>query len=196
VSLILPPPPVKPFAAVFAGGEGPIAEGLKALSAILEDEPDLLSPPLPFLETDYYEKEMGPNLVKVYASWPGLKNPESLVEIKLAAMEWEARHAPGGRRLVNLDPGYVSSGGLVLATGKFREHRLPLGRGVWGELTLAWRQGRFHPFGWTYPDYQRPEVQAWLLMMRKAFLAGVKAEAGRGLNRPDPASPQSKEGFL
>jgi len=175
VSVILPSPPVKPFAAVFAGDGDRIAAGLAGLNAILGSEPDLVSPEFPITETDYYEKEMGPALVKVYASWPGLKSPESLVEIKLAALEWEGRHAQGGRRLANLDPGYVFSGGLVLSTGKFREHRLPLGRGVWGELTLAYGQGRFYPFPWTYPDYQRPEVQTWLTKMRQACLEALKS---------------------
>jgi len=175
MSLIAPSPLVKPFAAVFAGDPGHIAAGLEGLNAILEDEPDLVSPEFPIIETDYYEKEMGPHLVKVYVSWPGLKSPESLVEVKLAALEWESRHAPGGRRLANLDPGYVFSGGLVLSTGKFREHRLPLGRGVWGELTLVYRQGGLQALPWTYPDYQRPDVQAWLLKMRQACLAALKA---------------------
>jgi hypothetical protein len=175
VSVIAPSPPVKPFAAVFAGGSGHIVAGIRGLSAILGQEPDLVSPEFPLQETDYYEKEMGPDLVKVYVSWPGLAEPEGLVEIKLAALEWEVRHAPDGRRLANLDPGYVFSGGLVLSTGKFREHRLPLGRRVWGELTLTFRQGRFQTMPWTYPDYQRPEVQAWLMMMRQAYLAALKA---------------------
>jgi len=178
VSVILPSPRVKPFAAVFAGDPGHIAAGLAGLNAILAQEPDLASPAYPLVETNYYEKEMGPNLMKIYVSWPGLKDPESLVEVKLAALEWESRHAPDGRRLANLDPGYVFSGGLVLSTGKFREHRLPLGRGVWGELTLTYRQGGFKPLPWTYPDYQKPEVQAWLVKMREAGLAALKAEPG------------------
>jgi hypothetical protein len=165
---------------VFAGDPGHIAAGLRGLNAVLEEEPDLVSPEFPLVETEYYEKEMGPGLVKTYVSWPGLRNPESLVEIKLAALEWEGRHAPGGRRLANLDPGYVFSGGLVLSTGKFREHRLPLGRGVWGELTLIYRRGRFQPLPWTYPDYQRSDVQVWLMMMRKTYLAALKAKPGPG----------------
>lgn len=180
MSVIVPSPRVKPFAAVFAGAPGHIAAGLGGLNAILAEEPDLVSPEFPLIETDYYEKEMGPGLVKVYASWPGLMEPESLVEVKLAAMEWEGRHAPDGRRLANLDPGYVFSGGLVLSTGKFREHRLPLGRGVWGELTLSFRRGGFHPLPWTYPDYQRPDVQACLMTMRQNCLNALKAEPGPG----------------
>ena len=183
MSVILPPPPVKPFAAVFAGDSRYIAAGISGLSAILDDEPDLVSPEFSLTETTYYEKEMGPGLVKVYVSWPRLLSPESLAGVKLSALEWESRHTRDGRRLANLDPGYVFTGGLVLSTGKFREHRLPLGQGVWGELTLSYRQGRFEALSWTYPDYRRPEIQAWLMAMRQAFISALKQGAGQAPGR-------------
>lgn len=174
MSVITTPPRVKPFAAVFACERGLIVEGLMGMSATLGTDPDILSPEFPVIETAYYEEEMGCGLLKVYASWPGLISPESLVEAKLAAMAWERNHAQGGRRQVNLDPGYIFSGGLVLSTGKFRGHRLPLGRGLWGELTLSYHQGQFMSFPWTYLDYQRPDVQVWLMMMRQAYMAALK----------------------
>ncbi len=174
MSVITASPPVKPFAAVFAADRVRIVEGVKGLSAILGGEPDFLSPEFPVVETAYYEKEMGPGLVKVYASWPELMEPERLVEVKLEAMAWERRNLEDGRRLVNLDPGYVFSGGLVLSTAKFRGHRLPLGRGLWGELTLSFQQGQFLALPWTYLDYQRPDIQIWLMMMRQAYLASMK----------------------
>ena len=180
MSVIVPSPPVKPFAAVFAGDHDHIAAGLTGLSAILGHEPDFLSPKFPLTETAYYEKEMGPDLAKVYVSWPRFRSPESLVEVKLAALEWENRHAISGRRLANLDPGYIFTGGLVLSSGKFRDHRLPLGHGVWGELTLGYSRGRFQALPWTYLDYRRPEVHVWLMRMRQTFLSDLKKSVGRG----------------
>ncbi len=174
MSVIAASPPVKPFTAVFAAERPWIGEGLAAMNAILGGEPDILSPEFPVVETAYYAEEMGHALVKVYASWPKLMAPEHLVEVKMAAMDWERQNSPGGRRRVNLDPGYVFSGGLVLSTAKFRGHRLPLGRGLWGELTLNYHQGRFMAFPWTYLDYQRPDIQAWLLMMRQNYMAALK----------------------
>lgn len=174
MSVITTPPRVKPFAAVFASERGLIVEGLMGMSSILGSDPDILSPEFPVIETAYYEEEMGAGLLKVYASWPCLMSPEHLVEVKLAAMAWERGHSLGGRRRVNLDPGYIFSGGLVLSTGKFRGHRLPLGRGLWGELTLNYHQGQFMSFPWTYLDYQRPDVQVWLMMMRQAYMAALK----------------------
>ncbi|MDR2947423.1 MAG: DUF4416 family protein [Candidatus Adiutrix sp.] len=169
--------PVKPFAAIFAQNTAALAEGLMAFSRIMGEEPDILSPEFPVVETAYYEKEMGPGLRKVYASWPSLMSPESLVDIKLRAMEWEQQNAPGGHRRFNLDPGYIFSGGLVLSTAKFRGHRLPLGRGIWGELTLNFHQGGFLSFPWTYLDYQRPEIQEWLITMRKRCMADLNKKA-------------------
>ena len=174
MSVIVPSPPVKPFAAVFAADRDRLLAGIKGLNAVLEDEPDIVSPEFPLTETAYYEKEMGSSLLKVYVSWPKLALPERLLEIKLAAMDWESHNSSQGRRLANLDPGYVFSGGLVLSTGKFRGHRLPLGRGVWGELTLGFHHGQFQPFPWSYLDYQRPDIQVWLMMMRQAYMARLK----------------------
>lgn len=178
MSVITTPPKVKPFAAIFAAERALIVEGLLGLSSILGSEPDILSPEFPVIETAYYEEEMGGGLLKVYASWPGLISPEHLVDIKLAAMAWERQNSPEGRRRVNLDPGYIFSGGLVLSTGKFRGHRLPLGRGIWGELTLNYHQGQFMSFPWTYLDYQRPDVQVWLMMMRQSYMTALKQRSG------------------
>lgn len=174
MSVISEPPKVKPFAAIFAGKRADIVKGLLTVNTILGSEPDILSPEFPVLETAYYEKEMGGGLIKIYAAWPELISPESLVDIKLKAMIWENDNSIGGRRIANIDPGYIFSGGLVLSTGKFRGHRLPLGRGIWGELTLNYHQGQFMSFPWTYLDYKKPEVQVWLMMMRQAYAAALK----------------------
>lgn len=174
MSVISEPPKVKAFAAIFARERSNLVKAILAVNSILGAEPDIISPEFPVVETAYYEKEMGHSLVKVYSSWPELISPESLVDIKLKAMTWENENAPGGRRIANIDPGYVFSGGLVLSTGKFRGHRLPLGRGIWGELTLNYHQGQFLSFPWTYLDYQRPEVQVWLMMMRQNYMAALK----------------------
>lgn len=176
MSVISEPPKVKPFAAIFARERANIVKGLLAVNGILGSEPDVLSPEFPVSETAYYEKEMGEGLMKIYAAWPGLISPESLVDIKLKAMNWENQTSVDGRRIANLDPGYIFSGGLVLSTGKFRGHRLPLGRGIWGELTLNYHQGQFMAFPWTYLDYQKPEVQVWLMMMRQGYMAAMKQQ--------------------
>lgn len=174
MSTIIPLPPVKPFAAVFAQDSGLIAEAIVALSGFLGEAADIVSPEFPVKETRYYEPEMGDSLKKVYASWPGPFTPDRLVVMKLFAMRYEDSRAVDTRRVVNLDPGYIFSGGLVLSTGKFRGHRLHIGEGLWGELTLHYHQGEFQPFPWTYQDYKVPEIQAYFIQMRKAFMAALR----------------------
>ena len=181
MSTLLPPPPVKPFAAVFSRETDLIDRAPLWFSDFLGEEPDIVSPKFPVKETRYYEPEMGAGLFKVYASWPSLMNPERLADMKLLAMRLEEAHSRDGRRLVNIDPGYIGSGGLVLSTGKFRGHRLPLGGGVWGELTLHYHRGGFQDFPWTYQDYKSPEIQSCLLTMRRALMARLR-ETGQSLN--------------
>ncbi len=175
MSALKPPPPVKPFAAVFSRDPDLIDRAPLWFSDFLGGEPDIVSPKFPVQETRYYEPEMGAGLFKAYVSWPRLMNPERLADMKLLALKLEEEHSRDGKRLVNIDPGYIGSGGLVLSTGKFRGHRLPLGGGVWGELTLHYHQGGFQAFPWTYQDYKSPEIQASFLTMRRALMAALRA---------------------
>jgi hypothetical protein len=134
---------------------------------------DDLAGPMDLGGTRYYEPEMGSGLVKTYQCYARLAGPEILPELKLAAMAIEEELASTSGRTVNLDPGYVFDGGLVLSTGKYSGHRLHLGRGVWGELTLHYHRGGFQALPWTYPDYLRPEVVALLARARRARAAAL-----------------------
>jgi hypothetical protein len=175
------PPSVKFFLAAFGQDPGLVGQAADRLAREFKGgflgRPDHESPPRPITETAYYDREMGPGLVKVYLSWPGLGSPAWLVPLKLAAMgleaELSAREGGQPRRRVNLDPGYVFGGGLVLSTGKYAGHRLYLGGRVWGELTLLYRRG-FKALPWTYLDYQSPEILGLLTQMRKTYLAAAK----------------------
>ncbi len=113
----------------------------------------LLSAPLPFDYTDYYQAEMGPGLSRRLALFSRLYPPQDLPRIKRICMSLERDLAVEGRRRVNLDPGFLSAGSLVLATSKYREHRICIGPGLFAELTLWYHHGRFHALPWTYPDY-------------------------------------------
>jgi hypothetical protein len=150
--------------------------------------PDVQSPDMPMPGEDYYAPEMGRGLRKRYLSSPARLEPGELVDLKLLAMEIEARRlTASGGRLVNLDPGYLSLGGLVLSTAKASGHRLWLGRGVWGELTLLYVKGGFAALPWTYRDYRDPAVQRHLLGMRRRLLAAEREDRARGGEGPGPA---------
>jgi hypothetical protein len=67
---------------------------------------------------------------------------------------------------LNLDPGYLTAAKLVLASTKDHAHRLYLGQGIYGEVTLSYRQGHWQHREWTYPDYRRADFQDFFLRLR------------------------------
>ncbi len=139
--------------------------------------PDLVGPWWPFTFTDYYTPEMGPDLGRLLVSFLHLADPAQLANWKAFTNDIETSLSLGGRRLVNLDPGYVAKERLVLATGKNFSHRLYLGRGIYGDLTLLFGQGTFQPLPWTFPDYTRGPLPELLRKVREKYLWQLKALA-------------------
>ena len=120
-------------------------------------ELDYESPVLPFDRTDYYAQEMGEKLLRKFISFKNLFPPDSLSDIKLYTNELEERLSNAGRRTINLDPGYITQAKPVLATTKNHIHRIYIGKGIYAEITLFYKEGSFRPFPWTYPDYRKSE---------------------------------------
>lgn len=125
----------------------------------------------PFTFTEYYTREMGRPLWRSFFSFKTLIARERLVEIKLFTNEIENNLAKeDGRRTLNIDPGYINDAQLILATGKNFSHRIYLGRGLFGDLTLMFKHNQFQAFPWTYPDYQEEPIRSLLLKMRERYL--------------------------
>ena len=86
-----------------------------------------------------------------------LIDPATLPRIKLASNALEAELAQDGRhkfvRPINIDPGYVTEAKLVLATTKDRDHRIYLGEGIYGEVTLFYQQHRWNASRWKDRNY-------------------------------------------
>lgn len=135
---------------------------------------DLTSQLMDFNFTKYYEAEMGLELRRQFLGFCNLMSPDELVEIKLFTQELEQSLARGGKRLVNLDPGYLTPAKIVLATTKDFSHRLYLGRGIYGEITLLFRHKRFEPLPWTYPDYCTEAYQQFFHELRARYMAQLK----------------------
>ncbi len=109
--------------------------------------------------TQYYEKEMGKPLWKTFFFFENLKDPSYLVELKHLCFKIERESAtPEGQRRTNLDPGYLALSKVVLSTFKDYAHRLYLGKSVYAEVTLIYKEGSFQPLDWTYPDYKDEKV--------------------------------------
>jgi len=148
------PSPVKLIAGLLASDEEVIRSALVKLQEGF-GHIDLSSETLPFDMTDYYREEMGEGLVRQWVSFSRLIDPAELDEIKRATNDLEHFFATAGRaRRINIDPGYISLGNLVLASTKPSAHRVYLGRGIYAEVTLIWSDGGFKPLEWTYPDYR------------------------------------------
>ncbi|MDR0306744.1 MAG: DUF4416 family protein [Chitinispirillales bacterium] len=127
--------------------------------------------PLFFSWSDYYEGEMGCNLLKYYAVFKEPFDRSRLAAVKNHTNELEKIFSQDGKRVVNIDPGYLAKDKLVLASTKDFYHRLYLGDGIFGEVTLHFRKGIFRYFSWTYPDYQEPTFLEFLKTAR-SDLAG------------------------
>ena len=170
MSRLTPPEPVKLFVGAFSADPDALDEVFKALEGSFGPV-DWRSPAMMFDRTRYYEKEMGRPLHRRFAAFERLIPPEFLVDVKIATAEVEEARSEGGRRKVNIDPGYVSAERLVLATGKNYVHRIYLGRGVYADLTLVFSRGAFRALQWTYPDYAAPELIDQFNELRARYMA-------------------------
>jgi uncharacterized protein DUF4416 len=114
---------------------------------------------------------MGASLWRCFLSFATLRAPAELAAIKLRTQQIEERYrdaASTGRR-VNLDPGYLDSFKIVLASTKNAGQRIYLDGGIYGEATLMYHDGSFHGLPYTYRDYLWPETLAFLRRLRAAY---------------------------
>jgi hypothetical protein len=131
----------------------------------------LASDQFAFVETEYYAATMGTGIKKCFWAFERLVEPAELVAYKLATNEWEAEYARLGRteeaRPLNLDPGYLTPAKLVLASTKDHAHRIYLSRGIYAEVTLFYKDRRWHHRDWTFPDYRRADYQQFFCECRR-----------------------------
>jgi hypothetical protein len=126
--------------------------------------------------TDYYEEEMGKPLWKGFYVFEKLREPEFLLDLKYLSYEIERKTSTSeGKRRVNLDPGYITLSKIVLATFKDYSHRIYLGRSIFGEVTLFYKEGTFQCFPWTYPDYRTKEVIDFFNKVRNYYKEKLRA---------------------
>lgn len=115
---------------------------------------DLAGEIFPFDFTSYYVKELGEGILRQYISFARLIDPGELAEIKLETNRMEGELAKAEKRAVNLDPGYLDLSKMVLASTKDATYRVYLGRGIYAQSTYYFQNGSYHPWQWTYADYQ------------------------------------------
>ena len=131
---------------------------------------DLLTEPVPFTYTSYYDREMGPGIYRQVGSFLDPVRPEALPDIKLFTNQLEAHYSRDGRRQINIDPGLLSEERVVLATGKNFTHRIYLRDGIYADLTLIYQAGAYQTLPWTYPDYREPRLLHFFGALRRKLV--------------------------
>jgi hypothetical protein len=118
---------------------------------------DFQSSLIDFAYTDYYNLEMGNKIQRVFFSFKNLIDPFTLPNIKIMTNNLENIFLVDNQRKINLDPGMLSLKRFILATSKDNGHRIPLQKGIYGEVTLLFISKKFQKLPWTYIDYQSEE---------------------------------------
>ncbi|MEO6095665.1 MAG: DUF4416 family protein [Fibrobacteria bacterium] len=129
---------------------------------------------LPFDTTDYYQGEFGTGLYRGFISFRGVVSPERLAEDKRAVARLEADCGQDGKRLYNLDIGYMDADKLVLASFKRGPCKLYLKDGVYADLLLKYSKGLFEPFPWAFSDFQDGRYHKSLLAIREKMKSELR----------------------
>ena len=169
------PKPTKYFVAMLLSDAELLTAVENALTELLGAVDDR-SEMLPWTASRFYEQEMGPSLWRCFLSFATLRAPAELAAIKLRTQQIEERYrnaASNGRR-VNLDPGYLDSLKVVLASTKNASQRIYLDGGIYGEATLMYHDGGFHGLPYTYVDYLWPETLVFLQRLRAAYTNALR----------------------
>ena len=175
---------IPPEAALFAGilRSGEVAPS--RVEAALEREFGriiLRSETFPFTESDYYNEEMGTPIWRSYMAFDRTIPMDGIAEIKRISNRIEEEEFSGdGKRSVNIDPGYITNGKVVLATTKDNGHRVYLREGIYAEVTLRYSAGDkgFVPWEWTYGDYRREPSLRFFNELRALYKGGIPGRGG------------------
>ncbi len=174
MSLPYNPKPVKLICSILTGDVLLIVSVLEILVQRF-GKTDFTSSVLDFNFTDYYEKEMGPGLVRQIVSFEKLISPDELPGIKLYTVAREESFLDSKKnRRVNIDPGYIALPHMILATCKSFAHRPYLQKGIYADLTLMFRGKAFTPLPWTFPDYGSEPIISMLNNIRDIYYNQLK----------------------
>lgn len=115
------------------------------------------SPESAWSHSHYYDRELGTPVFRRFIFFSSLFDASTLPEIKLETNRLEDAFSENGKRRINIDPGYITSSKVVLASAKDYSHRLYLGKGIYGEVALYYQGNKFNPMPYTYQDYREPK---------------------------------------
>ena len=139
---------------------------------------DYRSPVFPFEVTRYYESELGRPIRRGFVSFARLADPAGLADWKLESNRIEGALAVDGKRVVNIDVGYLDVDKVVLASVKSGPYKVYLCRGVWADMVLHYEKGTFHPFPWGFADFRSADYEKVFLRIREIYKRGLKGTSG------------------
>jgi hypothetical protein len=163
------PAPAKLIIGFFMADRDLIAQVIRRLTDTF-GPPDIISRWFDFDFTRYYEPEMGSRLYRRMTAFKNMIKQSDLSGIKNVTNAIEQEFADKDKRRVNIDPGYMLRERFVLASGKNFSHRIYIGDNIYADLTLIYSKGAFRSLPWTYPDYQSPEMEEFLLRVRSKYV--------------------------
>ena len=172
-----PPKPAKYMAGLLSSQPQLLEQVETELAAFL-GEVEHRSETLAWNVSQYYDQEMGANLLRRFVSFTPLHSPGKLAEFKLRTQQIENLYRASGdlgsARTLNVDPGYLDAFKLVLASTKNASQRIYLDSGIYAEATLLYYDGSFHGMPYTYRDYLWPQTQQFLATLRSTYLQQLR----------------------
>ncbi len=144
-------------------------------------EVDLRTTPVPPVapedgETD--EEASPPSPTLQFVSFDRLADPGKLARYGKASrrIERELLGRPRSRREppVQIAPGYVTSANVILSSTRNAAHRIYLGQGIYGEVSLVSHDGQLHPNPWTAREDAAPAVLEFFRAAWQRYLEQVQ----------------------
>lgn len=161
-------PPVMPVISVITADEK-LKEETEFILVSYFGKIDLVSELYPFDLSDYYEKEMGTELTRRWFSFRELLDASHLADWKYSCVDIENGFLDDDDRSVNIDPGYLDYGKLVLASFKSAPDKIYMGRGVWAHTCLRYGHGIFTAPDHSFPDFIDGRFNNFMLEVRRSY---------------------------
>jgi hypothetical protein len=117
---------------------------------------------------------MGSPIHRIFISHEPLIRPGEIAQIKIETNSMEDELAIDEQRKVNIDPGYMDTCKVILASGKYNGPKVYLDRGVYADLTLYYEKGSFHPYPWSFPDFKTSQYDKTFLRIRELFKSQLR----------------------
>ena len=169
------PPPTKYFIA-FLLAERSLMAAVEAEIAAAFGAIDGTSAITAWQESKFYQAEMGASLWRGFCSLSSLRSAADLAAVKLqcGAIEDKFRDPRSRGRRINLDPGYLDTLKVVLASTKNANQRIYLGSGIFAEATLFYHHHTWHGLPYSYADYLAPTALEFFTQMRAIYVKQLR----------------------